>query len=265
MSTILDKIVVNKRIEVEAEKANCSLSALESKIANRSFYTSLKDSIKQSKTGIIAEFKRKSPSKDWIFKDAKVENIVPYYSLVGAAGISILTDTEFFGGNLCDLERGVRLTTTPILRKDFIVDEFQILQAAASGTSAILLIAASLSKDETLQFAKRAKELKLDVLLEVHNEDELGHINPYVDIVGVNNRNLKTFETKIETSIQLYDKIPNEFVKISESGISSTDVVLQLIKKGYQGFLMGENFMKTSNPGHALSTFINTLEKELCK
>lgn len=218
---------------------------------------------KKSKTGIIAEFKRKSPSKDWIYKDAKVADIVPYYSLSGAAGVSILTDESFFGGELSDLETGVKLTTTPILRKDFVVDEYQIFQAAAYGASAVLLIAASLSKEQTLQFAKRAKDLKLDVLLEVHDEEELGHINPYVDIVGVNNRNLKTFEVNIETSMILYDKIPNEFVKISESGISSPKVVLQLKEIGFQGFLMGENFMKTDNPGHALSTFIQTLEQSL--
>ena len=263
MGTILDRIVANKKIEVDAEKKNISIASLETKITHRTHYTSLSNSIKQSKTGIIAEFKRKSPSKDWIAKDAKVENIVPYYSLAGAAGISILTDQLFFGGELKDMEGGVKLTTTPILRKDFIIDEFQILQAAAFGASAILLIAASLTKEETLQFAKCAKRLKLDVLLEVHDQEELGHINPYVDIVGVNNRNLKTFETNIATSIELYDKIPNEFVKISESGISSTEVVLRLRKIGYQGFLMGENFMKTNNPGHALSTFIHTLEQAL--
>lgn len=263
MSTILEKIIETKRKEVGQLKESTSIIEIEKQIEQRKYYTSFKKHIQQSETGIIAEFKRKSPSKDWIFKDAKVQNIIPYYSLAGAAAISVLTDSYFFGGCLSDLEMSAKLTTTPILRKDFIVDELQIFQACASGASAILLIAAALTPKEVETFTKRAKELKLEVLLEIHNEEELKHINSLIDVVGVNNRNLKTFVTDIETSTNLYDKIPNDFVKISESGISSIDAVVRLRKVGYDGFLIGESFMKTDNPGHALSTFIHRIKEKI--
>ena len=166
---------------------------------------------------------------------------------------------DFFGGELADLELAGSLTKTPLLRKDFVVDEYQLYQAKISGASAILLIASALTIDETKQLAKKAKELNLDVLLEIHNEQELHHINDKVDVVGVNNRNLGTFVTDIQISFDLADKIPNDFIKISESGISQPQTVIDLQQAGYKGFLMGENFMKTSNPGKALEDFINQL------
>ena len=259
MTSILDKIIANKRLEVERHKKDASINELEKRLSTITTRASFKEAIKNSRTGIIAEFKRRSPSRDWIFKDAKVEDVIPLYSQNGASAISVLTDMDFFGGELADLELARSLTKTPLLRKDFVVDEYQLYQAKISGASAILLIASALTIEETKQLAKKAKELNLDVLLEIHNEQELHHINDKVDVVGVNNRNLGTFVTDIQISFDLADKIPNDFIKISESGISEPQTVIDLQQAGYKGFLMGENFMKTSNPGKALEDFINQL------
>lgn len=259
MTSILDKIIANKRLEVEKHKKDTSINELEKRLSTITPRASFKEAIKNSRTGIIAEFKRRSPSRDWIFKDAKIEDVIPLYSQNGASAISVLTDMDFFGGELADLELAGSLTKTPLLRKDFVVDEYQLYQAKISGASAILLIASALTIEETKQLAKKAKELNLDVLLEIHNEQELHHINDKVDVVGVNNRNLGTFVTDIQISFDLADKIPNDFIKISESGISQPQTVIDLQQAGYKGFLMGENFMKTSNPGKALEDFINQL------
>lgn len=259
MTSILDKIIANKRLEVERHKKDVSINELEKRLSTITPRASFKEAIKNSRTGIIAEFKRRSPSRDWIFKDAKIEDVIPLYSQNGASAISVLTDMDFFGGELADLELAGSLTKTPLLRKDFVVDEYQLYQAKISGASAILLIASALTIEETKQLAKKAKELNLDVLLEIHNEQELHHINDKVDVVGVNNRNLGTFVTDIQISFDLADKIPNDFIKISESGISEPQTVIDLQQAGYKGFLMGENFMKTSNPGKALEDFINQL------
>lgn len=260
MANILDKIIANKRIEVEQQKEQYSIKDMMDFIVDSGIQPkSFKEALTNSKTGIIAEFKRRSPSRDWIFKDAKIEDVVPLYSQNGASAISVLTDMDFFGGSLDDLKNARSLTSTPLLRKEFIVDEFQVYQAAWYGASAILLIASALTVEETKSLAHKAKQLGLDVLLEIHNEQELNHINEYVDVVGVNNRNLGTFVTDIQVSFDLADKIPNEFVKISESGISQPQTVIDLQQVGYKGFLMGENFMKTSNPGKALEDFINQL------
>lgn len=259
MTNILDKIIANKRLEVERHKKDTPINELEKRLSTITTPASFKEAIKNSRTGIIAEFKRRSPSRDWIFKDAKIEDVIPLYSQNGASAISVLTDMNFFGGELADLELAGSLTKTPLLRKDFVVDEYQLYQAKISGASAILLIASALTIDETKQLAKKAKELNLDVLLEIHNEQELHHINDKVDVVGVNNRNLGTFVTDIQISFDLADKIPNDFIKISESGISEPQTVIDLQQAGYKGFLMGENFMKTSNPGKALEDFINQL------
>ncbi len=260
MTNILDRIIANKRIEVEQQKQQHSIDTIIKKIA---CFTekpaSMKEALLNSQTGIIAEFKRRSPSRDWIFKDAKIDDIIPLYSKNGASAISILTDIDFFGGTLSDLEFAKSLTKTPLLRKDFMIDEYQLYQAKFSGASAILLIASALTRESTIQLATKAKELGLDVLLEIHNEQELEHINDKVDIVGVNNRNLGTFVTDVQVSFDLVDKIPTEFVKISESGISQPQTVIDLREVGYKGFLMGENFMKTENPGKALDEFIEQL------
>lgn len=262
MTTILDTIIANKQNEVNLQKQQIPLKALENKMSNIGKKASFKEALIHSSTGIIAEFKRKSPSKDWIFKEAKINEIIPSYTKGGATAISVLTDTHFFGGNLDDLQEASSLTNIPILRKDFIIDEYQIYQAKCFGASAILLIATALTIEDTKILAQKAKALSLDVLLEIHDEKELGYINEYTDVVGVNNRNLKTFVTTIDPSLQLIDKIPNEFVKISESGISSTQTVKKLRETGYNGFLMGENFMKTNNPGESLKQFINELQSQ---
>lgn len=257
---ILDKIVANKKLEITEQKRQTPISSLEIEIQKRGRKGQFKQALVDSNTGIISEFKRRSPSRDWIFKDAKIEDVVPMYAQGGATAISVLTDFQFFGGTFDDIRLARTLTDKPILRKDFMIDEYQIYQAASMGVDAILLIASCLSIGETKLLASKAKSLGLDTLLEIHNEEELSHINEYIDVVGVNNRNLGTFETSIEASFSLVSKIPNNFVKISESGISSVETVCELQKVGYRGFLMGENFMKTNNPGLALEKFIKELK-----
>lgn len=259
MEDILLKIIANKKIEVAAHKAAIPFTELEKQVEAISRKASFKEALIQSPTGIIAEFKRRSPSRDWIFKDAKVEEVIPLYSQFGASAISVLTDHDFFGGTLADLQQAASLTTTPLLRKEFIVDEYQIFQAKKYGASAILLIAAALTKDENKRFATCAKSLGLDVLLEIHNEQEAEYIHENVDVVGVNNRNLRTFVTDVDTSYRLAELIPDEYVKISESGISKAETVRELRQAGFRGFLMGENFMKTANPGKALEEFVGEL------
>ncbi|MDR1876454.1 MAG: indole-3-glycerol phosphate synthase TrpC [Flavobacteriaceae bacterium] len=262
MTNILDKIIAHKQVEVEQQKQQVSLQELENKIKHVKKVSSFKEALQKSPTGIIAEFKRRSPSRDWIFREAKVDEVIPFYSQNGASAISILTDLNFFGGTLQDLEKASGLTTTPLLRKDFMIDEYQIYQAKVYGAGAILLIAAALTPQRTQELAVKAKELELDVLLEIHNEKELEHITDTVDVVGVNNRDLTRFVTDVKISFDLADKIPDNVVKISESGISSTSTVKELRQAGYKGFLMGENFMKTPNPGKALGEFIKELEKK---
>lgn len=262
MTNILDRIIANKRKEVAGHKEEQSIASIINSLEKRSFTPhkdAFKNALKNSNTGIIAEFKRRSPSRDWIFKDAKTEDIIPPYSENGASAISVLTDLDFFGGTLSDLETARKLTATPLLRKDFVIDEYQLYQAALYGANAILLIAAALTINETKQLATKANELGLDILLEIHNEKELDHINDIVDVVGVNNRDLTSFVTDIQISFGLVDKIPAEFVKISESGISQPHTVKDLRAVGFEGFLMGENFMKTSNPGRALENFIKLI------
>ncbi len=257
MSNILHKIIANKQVEIARQKTILPIDRLEKEIAQSTIKTlSFKEALETSSTGIIAEFKRRSPSRDWIFKDAKVEEVIPFYAQNGATAISVLTDMDFFGGSLADLQQAQSLTNTPLLRKDFMIDEYQLYQAKALGASAILLIASALTVSETKQLANKAKQLGLDVLLEIHNEQELNHINENIDVVGVNNRNLGTFTTDVQISFDLADKIPTDFVKISESGISQPQTVKDLQAVGYKGFLMGENFMKTNNPGKALYEFI---------
>ena len=257
---ILHTIIEQKKKEVERHKAAFGLDhLLRTQLLDRE-PVSFKESILMSSHGIIAEFKRKSPSKGWIHPDACVEQTILAYSDAGAAAISVLTDEHFFGGSLNDLRRARQLTSTPLLRKDFIVDDYQIYQAKAVGADCILLIAAALSVQEVTHFTQLAHSLGLEVLLEVHNEQELETIVAGPDMVGVNNRNLKTFVTSLENSLRLAELIPDEFVKISESGISSTDSLDTLRKAGYEGFLMGENFMKHHRPGEALVSFAGALQ-----
>lgn len=258
--TILDKIIESKRTEVASRKISAPLSAL----VNAPLYgrkcLSLKESLLNSKSGIIAEFKRKSPSLGWINEDADVIEVTSGYSAAGAAGISILTDSEFFGGSPLDIMAARPFIACPVLRKDFVIDEYQLYGAKAMGADVVLLIAAALTVKQTLELASKAHELGLEVLLEVHNEQELGHANDFVDMLGVNNRNLKTFEQSIQTSFDLAALIPDKYVKVSESGISKDETVKQLRAVGYKGFLMGENFMKEENPAATLVKFISCLQ-----
>lgn len=257
---ILDKIIAQKRIELQTRKEAVSLEVLESQIFENTSKRSLKKSLLAAEVPIISEFKRKSPSKGFINEHARVADIIPAYAKAGAAGISVLTDEKFFGGSLKDLKDARSFTDIPLLRKDFIIDEYQLYVAKTVGADVILLIAAALTKEQTLRLSQKAKELRLEVLLELHDEIELDHINEYVDLIGINNRNLKTFSVDLEASVKLLEKLPKDRIRISESGISSPQTVSDLMKAGFQGFLMGENFIKTSSPGVSLQAFIKEVK-----
>ena len=258
---ILDKIVKDKRIEVELKKSMIPTSQLEQSVLFERDTTSLAQHLKHSTSGIIAEHKRRSPSKSVINQNLNVQDVAKGYETAGVCGMSILTDGKYFGGALDDLIIARASCNLPLLRKEFIIDAYQILEAKAHGADVILLIAAILTTEEIKQFSELAKSLQLDVLLEVHNEEELyKSIMPSIDMLGVNNRNLKTFEVSLETSKTLSQLIPDEFVKVSESGISSVEAIKALQPFGYKGFLIGENFMKTNNPGESAKNFINELE-----
>ena len=258
---ILDKIIAHKKIEVGERKALVPVSELEALPFFKSETYSLKGSLlDKDKTGIIAEFKRRSPSKGIINGEASVEEVTSAYAQYGASGISVLTDTEFFGGTLADLQKAAILNKVPLLRKDFMIDEYQLIEAKGYGASVILLIAACLSTKEVKALASAAKKLGLEVLLEIHNEQELEHICDEVDLVGVNNRNLKTFEVSLEQSVALSSHIPADKIKISESGIYKVEDIEYLKGFGYKGFLIGENFMRQQNPGLAFQTFAEELK-----
>lgn len=262
MSTILDTIIAAKRKEIAKYKP---LSSMERFRKEGFFWEFTNRSLKQSllakdSTGIIAEFKRKSPSKGWFkTKELEVEPVVKPYDRYGAAGISVLTDDEFFGGDLDDLIQTKIITDVPILRKDFIVDEWQIAEAKAFGADVILLIAACLSPAEVKTLAAFAKSIGLEVLLEIHNEMELGHICDEVDLVGVNNRNLKTFEVDVRVSLDLIGKIPAAKPAVAESGLKDVETIVTLRQAGFKGFLIGETFMKEENPGAEFEKFTESL------
>lgn len=257
---ILDKILASKAIEVASRKLSIPVSTLEKAPTFSRKCLSMKQSLLKSESGIISEFKRKSPSLDWIHEDADVVDVTSGFSAAGASGISILTDLKYFGGTPMDLMAARPFISCPVLRKDFVIDEYQLYEAKAIGADVILLIAAALTVEKTLELARKAHELGLEVLLEVHNAEEIDHANDFVDMLAVNNRNLKTFEQSIQTSFDLAALIPDKFVKVSESGISKTETVKELRKIGYKGFLMGENFMKEENPAEALRNFIVNLQ-----
>lgn len=257
---ILDKIILDKKREVILKKSIIPVSQLESSVFFERQTISLSQKLKASSTGIIAEHKRRSPSKSVINHNFTVEEVVKGYENAGACGISVLTDGKYFGGSLDDLLLARASVNIPLLRKEFIVDEYQILEAKAFGADLILLIAAVLTREEIKSLSEFAKKLGLEVLLEVHNQEELEKsIMPTLDMIGVNNRNLKTFEVSLDFSKQLAAQIPNDFVKVSESGISSIEAIAELRPYGYNGFLIGENFMKTDDAGQAAKEFINKL------
>ncbi|AVR44012.1 indole-3-glycerol phosphate synthase TrpC [Christiangramia fulva] len=263
---ILDKIVADKRKEVALKKSLIPESQLKKSVLFNRNVKSLAESLKNSASGIIAEHKRRSPSKAVINQSLNVQDVVRGYENAGAAGISVLTDGKYFGGSLDDLLLARASVKIPILRKEFMIDEYQILEAKAHGADAILLIAAVLSKEELQKLANSAKDLGLDILLEVHNEEELEKSAGIpADMIGVNNRNLKTFEVSTENSKKLAKLIPDGIVKVSESGISNPEVISDLRDYGYEGFLIGENFMKTQNPGDAAIHFIEKLKTAITR
>lgn len=258
---ILEKIIADKRREVELKKSIIPISQLENSVLFNSRTHSLSKLLQNSSSGIIAEHKRKSPSKQTINSSFTVEEVVKGYQNAGVCGISVLTDMKYFGGSLDDLLLARASVTIPLLRKEFIIDEYQLIEAKAHGADVILLIAAVLTRQEIKYLSEFAQSLGLEVLLEVHNEEELQKaIMPSLNMIGINNRNLKTFEVSLSYSKELANLIPNEFVKISESGISNVAAVKELQQFGYQGFLIGENFMKTDNAGLAASEFIKQLQ-----
>ncbi|MDN3672318.1 indole-3-glycerol phosphate synthase TrpC [Flavobacterium branchiarum] len=257
---ILDKIIFDKQREVVLKKSIIPVSQLEASVFFERKTISLRQRLSKSSTGIIAEHKRRSPSKSIINQNFTVEEVVKGYENAGACGISVLTDGKYFGGSIDDLLLARASVNIPLLRKEFIVDEYQILEAKAFGADLILLIAAVLTREEIKSLSSFAKQLGLEVLLEVHNQEELEKsIMPTLDMIGVNNRNLKTFEVSLDFSKQLAAQIPDEFVKVSESGISSIEAITELKPYGYKGFLIGENFMKTDNAGQAAKEFIKQL------
>jgi len=258
--SILDDIISFKRQEVEKSKKDVGLDELE----KREFFSREIISLKQSlldetRTGIIAEFKRRSPSKGIINNAADVNKVTTAYVQGGASALSILTDEYFFGGSESDLLRA-RIHEIPILRKDFIVDKYQLVESRAMGADVILLIAACLSPKEVRDLAAFAKELELEVLLELHGENELAHVCDEIDLVGINNRNLKTFEVDIERSLSMANKIPAGKIRIAESGISKIENIKLFREHGFKGFLMGEHFMKQADPGRAFEEFVSKLD-----
>jgi indole-3-glycerol phosphate synthase len=259
---ILETIVAHKKGEVLIRRSEKKVADLEkTAFFSRQTLSLRKFLLDSDRTGIIAEFKRKSPSKGIINNVSTVKEVTKAYATF-ASGISVLTDQTFFGGFAEDLEEA-RINHIPILRKDFMIDEYQIIEAKAMGADVILLIAACLSVSEVKQFAGLGKRLGLEVLLEIHNEEELGHICMDIDFVGVNNRNLKTFEVSIETSLNLINKIPTEKLAIAESGISNVDTIVTLHQAGFKGFLIGENFMKENDPAIAFANFVKKLKTKL--
>ncbi len=258
---ILDKIIEHKKEEVARNKNFVSLHQLQQQENfNRQVISLKKVLLDETKTGIIAEFKRRSPSKGIINDQADVLDVTTAYTKHGASGLSVLTDTEFFGGAADDLLKA-RVNNIPILRKDFMIDEYQLAEARAMGADVILLIAACLTPHRVQELAFFAKSLQLEVLLEIHNETELQHICDEVDLVGVNNRDLKTFSVDINRSVELSKQIPADKIKIAESGIDNAETINIFKQAGFKGFLMGEHFMKFENPGEAFEEFVKKLKQ----
>ena len=262
MRDILDEIVAYKLKEVEKFKKELSQVYLESRveIIRKSEVASMSLAVRNSTTGIIAEVKRKSPSKGWIAPTAIPEKVAYSYQNNGATALSILTDSEYFGGSNAHIRLARQEKVyLPILYKNFIIDEYQIYQAKVCGASAILLIAACLTKEQCAAFIQKAHELKLEVLLEMHSEEETEYAELGPDMCGINNRNLGTFETDVNNSFNLIERLPADAVKVSESGISDVETIRRLKEVGYHGFLIGETFMKEPDPGLALQQFVSKL------
>ena len=260
MKDILSEIIANKRFEVDLQKQAISIEQLQEGISEAPAIRSMKQALASSKSGVIAEFKRRSPSKGWIKQEARPKEIVPSYAMAGASALSILTDEKFFGGSLKDIRTARPLVEIPILRKDFIIDEYQLYQAKIVGADAVLLIAAALELEKCNELTNAAHSLGLEVLLEIHSSEELAYINKEIDMVGINNRNLGTFFTNVENSFRLAGQLPQDAVLVSESGISDPEIVKRLRAAGFRGFLIGETFMKTEQPGETLQNFLQAIQ-----
>jgi indole-3-glycerol phosphate synthase len=258
--TILDKIVAYKKKELADISILATINELEDSILFDRKIISLSESVLDgSRSGIIAEFKRKSPSKGIINSNASVAEVAEGYYNEGAAGVSILTDNHFFGGMNEDIKRAREEATFPILRKDFTISEYQVVEAKAIGADAILLIAAILEVGEILHLSKLARSIGLEVLLEIHEMKELDKVNEYINIIGVNNRDLRSFEVSTTISLELAERLPAGFTRISESGISSSRDIKTLKDAGYDGFLIGEKFMAEPDPVRAFSGFVKSI------
>ncbi|MDD4777358.1 MAG: indole-3-glycerol phosphate synthase TrpC [Fermentimonas sp.] len=262
MKDILSEIIAHKRIEVERQKRVVPFTELERQLSQNEgiAFHSLKESLERSKTGIISEFKRRSPSKGWLHQDADIDFVTKEYELAGASALSVLTDEKYFGGTLNDLKTATKNVQIPVMRKEFIVDEYQIYEAKLAGASAILLIAAAITTEESKRFTELASQLQLDVLLELHDQKETDYITPLNSVIGVNNRNLGSFVTDLQKSFRMAELLPKDAVWVSESGISDAGVVKELRDAGYKGFLIGEYFMKSGRPGERLRDFIQQIE-----
>ena len=266
MKDVLDEIVANKRVEVEQWKSVVPPRELYAKVERLMLEEegmvrpSMRQALLDSDTGIIAEFKRKSPSKGWIKETGSAAEIPLSYQQNGASAISILTDERYFGGKdeFISIARQSGVTI-PILYKNFVIDEYQLFQARLCGASAVLLIAADLRIDECKALLSIAHELGLEVLLEMHSESELDYADLEPDMYGINNRNLGTFITDVQNSFRLASRLPKDGCKVSESGISNPETVKALQLAGFNGFLIGENFMRTDVPGDSLARFIDEI------
>ena len=258
--TILEKIIADKRKEVELRKHLIPINQLQQSVLFDRAKNSLKNRLTDSPSGIIAEHKRRSPSKAVINQSLNVQDVAKGYENAGVCGMSVLTDQKYFGGSIEDLLAARASCSLPLLRKDFIIDPYQIMEAKACGADVVLLIASALSRAAIESLSICAQQLELEVLLEVHNKEELEKaLMPSLDMIGINNRNLKTFEVDLRHSRELSSYIPKDFVKVSESGIGNVASIKRLKTHGFQGFLIGENFMKTDNPGESAKEFIKKL------
>ncbi len=258
--SILDKIIERKKAEVATAKSHIPVEQLKSTEFFERKTLSLKESVK-NKSGIIAEFKRQSPSKGIINNSVSPLEVTSAYETYGASGVSILTDTDFFGGSSEDVLKVRNHLHIPLLRKDFMIDEYQFYEAKSIGADVILLIASCLSPAQVQEFTDLAHELNMEVLLEIHTEEELKHFNSNIDLVGINNRNLKDFKVDLQHSVQLKNLLPKDVVSVAESGIYSLEDFMYLKEKGFEGFLMGEYFMRNPDPAKAFEDFSVQISK----
>jgi indole-3-glycerol phosphate synthase len=258
--TILDKIAAVKREEVKKRRFTNPVNILERSAFFNKKMPSFYEALAKPAPSVIGEFKRRSPSRGIINQHADIHDVAMAYQNAGIAAMSVLTDEEFFGGNNSDLQEVAGFLTIPLLRKDFVVDEYQVIEAKAIGAAAILLIASILSKEEIDSLSRKATGLGMDILFEIHDRSDLDKISGNIKIIGVNNRNLKTFEVRMDNSEELLEYLPQNCLKVAESGFHTPEDVAQMFTKGYDAFLIGENFMKSENPGKSAADFIVNLK-----